>query len=59
MSGDSAGSDRRERQTTGHAIDPRNQGRINAGETFRSQKPSTWQPGKSPSSYSNRGNRHR
>lgn len=31
-----------------------NKRRVLAGETFRSQKPSTWQPGKSPSDYGNR-----
>lgn len=42
------------------AIDLRNQARIYAGETFRSQKPRTWQPGKSPSSYGShsQGRRH-
>ena len=32
----------------------RNKALIDAGMTFRSEKPTSWRPGKSPSSYSHR-----
>lgn len=41
----------RSEDSGGFGIDPVHQARVYAGETYRSQKPSTYRFGKSPGSY--------